>query len=89
MAIGRTSTSILCTRQRPSISRQKINDAEMAAPEPRHDSWLAVDRSAFRVDAWQTDKILAGKQQVLMPKDQRVNTVELGEILARILLSPG
>ena len=58
----------------------------MAAPETRHDGWLAVDGSAFRVDTWQTSEILAGKQQMLMPKDQRVDAVELGEVLARILL---
>ena len=43
-------------------------------------------RPALRVDARQTDKILAGKQQVLMAQEQRVNAVELGEVLARVLL---
>ena len=45
--------------------------------------WI-VPRSA--VDAWETDKILARKQQVLMAEEQRVDAVELGEVLARVLL---
>ena len=64
----------------------KIDDAEMAAPEAGHDRRLAVDRSALRVDARQAGKILAGKQQVLMAEEQRVNPVEPGEVLARVLL---
>ena len=64
----------------------KIDDSEMAAPETRHDSRLAVNGPALRVDARQTDKILAGKQQVLMAQEQRVNAAELGEVLARVLL---
>ena len=58
----------------------------MAAPETRHDRRLAVDGPALCVDARQTGKILAGKQQVLMAQEQRVNAVEPGEVLARVLL---
>ena len=58
----------------------------MAAPETRHDGRLAVDPSALRVDARQTDKILAGKQQVLMAQEQRINALEPGKVLARVLL---
>ena len=34
-------------------------------------------------------KILAGKQKVLMAQEQRVDAVELGEVLARVLLPSG
>ena len=64
----------------------KVEDSEMAAPEPRHDSRLAMDPSALRIDTRQTDKILPRKQQVLMAQEQRVNAVEFGEVLARVLL---
>jgi hypothetical protein len=61
----------------------------MAAPQAGHDSGLAVDRSAFRVHARQTDEILAGQQQVLMAEKERVDAVELGEVLSRVLLAEG
>jgi hypothetical protein len=64
----------------------EIDDSEMAAPETRHDSRLAVDGPALSVAARQTGKILAGKQQVLMAQEQRINAAEPGEVLARVLL---
>ena len=85
-AIGRTSTRASTTRQ-PVHFELKINHAEMAAPETRHDSRLAVNGPALCINARQTDKILAGKQQVLMAQEQRVNAVEPGEVLARVLLA--
>ena len=42
--------------------------------------------SALRVDARQTDKILTGKQQVLMAQEQGINALEPGKVLARVLL---
>src|SRR5580692_320599 len=72
-----------------ALLQEKINDTKMAAPEPGHDGWLAVDPSAFCVDVWQAGKIVAGKQQVLMPEEQCVEAVELREVLARVLLPPG
>ena len=98
-AIARPSASRL--RDRPDLNprfsdppacvhfQPKIDDSEMAAPEASHDSGFAMDRSALCVDARKTDKILAGKQQVLMAEEQRVDAVELGEILPRVLLPKG
>ena len=71
------------------ILELKIKDSEMAAERAGHDRRLAAGGSAFRVDAGQTSKILAGKQQVLMAEDERVNPVEAGEVLTRVLLALG
>lgn len=80
----RFSDSPACVHLEP-----KIDDSEMAAPEAGHDSGLAVDRSALCVHAFKTDKILAGQQQVLMAEEQRIDAVELGEVLSRVLLPGG
>ena len=59
----------------------------MASQRAGHESRLAVDGSAFRVDAGKAGEILARKQQVLMAEDERVDPVEPGEVLTRVLLA--
>ena len=65
----------------------EIDDAEVAAPESGHDRGLAVERSALSVGAGHADKVLAGKQQMLVTEEEGVDAVEAGKVLPGILLA--
>ena len=65
----------------------EIDDPEMAAPVSGHDRGFAVERSARSVGAGHANKVLAGKQQMLVTEEEGVDAVEAGEILPCILLS--
>ena len=65
----------------------QIDDAEVAAAKARHDRRLAMNCSARGVDAGPPGKIIAGKQQVLVAEKQGVDAIDLGEVLACVLLA--
>jgi hypothetical protein len=45
-----------------------------------------VEHSALGVGAGHADKVLAGKQQVLVAEEHRVDAVKPGEVLSGVLL---
>ena len=51
-----------------------------------HDRGPAVEHSALGVGAGQAGKVLAGKQQMLMAEEYRVDAVKPGEVLPGVLL---
>ncbi len=76
---------------RPAVAafrEVEVDDAEMAAPEARHDGGLAVEGALLHVDAGNAGEFLAAREgEVLMAGQDDVDAVHPRQVKGRVLLA--